>query len=549
MAPDPLVARIAALLGSTAHERQIAAAIVLGEVGAREPPVLDALAAAVTGGIAPVQRHALDALARLADGSASRRAVPAVISAVLGALAARDEQVRAAAVEAAVALGQPAIDAVRARLREPTDPAERRTLEVVLGRAGGRGAFEALLAALDTPDLEAARAAALAVRQRVKDAPPRERAGILAHLTKLLRGRAAATRKPGAPLGLVAGGLKILGFLEDAAAVPALLAFARDAKQPDAVRQEAIVALRFAAREKPAPAATALVEIAERAPIGLARAALYSLASLAIPAGLSGRLRKLALGSEAERAQLAIERLGQIAGSAGADALAAVLVETADRGRAEAAATALSARDDGAAALAKAAMTATDPERITLLARLLRPKARALAAAGAGGKKLAREIVTAAVARLADGTDALLPLAREIDRAATAAALRAEAADRRKRRQAVSALALLRALGRSPDATPDDGFALAVAELAAGRRDEALAICEQLVAGGFDLASALRRERQLEPEKRYQIGFALIERRQAAGEEILTDLAGAGRGKVAKMAKAKLRSAGINSPS
>jgi hypothetical protein len=544
-APNPFVARIAALLGSEAHERQIAAAIVLGEIGARESPVIDALAAAVMGGIPPVQRHALDALAKVADGSAGRRAVPAI----LAALAARDEHVRAAAVEAAVALGQPAIDAVRARLREPTDPAERRTLELVLGRAGGRGAFEALLTALDTPDLEAARAAALAVRQRVKDAPPRERASMLAHLTKLLRGRALATRKPGAPLGLVAGGLKILGFLEDPAAVPPLLVFARDARQPDPVRQEAIVALRFAAREKPAATAAALVEIAERAPIDLARAALYSLASLTIPAGLSGRLRKLALAPEAERAQLAIERLGQIAASAGADALAAVLVGTTDRSRAEAAATALSTRADGATALAKAVVDTTEPERIALLARLLRPKARALAESGAAGKKLAREIVATAVERLADGTDALLPLAREIDRAATAAALRAEAANLRKRRQAASALTLLRTLGRSPDATPDDGFALAVAELGAGRRDEALAICEQLVAGGFDLASAIRRERQLDPEQRYQIGFALVERQQAGGEEILTDLAGAGRGKVAKMAKAKLRSAGFDSRS
>ncbi len=414
----------------------------------------------------------------------------------------------------------------------------------MLGRAGGRGALAALLEALDTPDLEAARAAALAVRQRVKDAGPRERAAMLAQVTALLRGRVAANRKPGAPLGLVTGGLKILGFLEEAAALPTLLAFARDARQPDPVRQEAIVALRFAARTKPAAAATALVEIAERAPVELARAALYSLASLAIPAAAGGRLRKLALAPEAERAHLAIERLAQIPGADGADALAAVLVATADRARAEAAATALAARDDGAAALARATVAAREPERMALLARLLRPSARALSTSGAAGKKLAQAIVIGAVQRLGEGTDALLPLAREIDRAATAAALRAEADNLRKRRRAADALPLLRALGRSPDATPDDGFALAVAELAAGRRDEALAVCEQLVGGGFDLASAIRRERQLAPEQRYQIGFALIERRQPAGEEILAELASDGRGKIAKMAKAKLRSAG-----
>ena len=120
-----------------------------------------------------------------------------------------------------------------------------------------------------------------------------------------------------------------------------------------------------------------------------------------------------------------------------------------------------------------------------------------------------------------------MPLARELDRAATAAGLRAEAAKQRKRKNADGALAILRLIGQSADATADDGYALASAELAAGRRDEALVIFGQLLERGFDLAAAVRKDRQLEPEQRYQIGFALIERRNAAGEEILSDLAGA----------------------
>jgi hypothetical protein len=167
---DSIVHKIRALLGSEAHERQIAAAIVLGEIGARDEAVTGALAAAVAGGIPPVQRHALEALARLASGKAARKALPAV----LACFAAREEPVRRAAVEAAIAFGEAAIAAVRARLAESTDPTERRALEEVLGRGGGKGAFEALMAALDTPDVEAARSAARAVRQRIKEAnPPR----------------------------------------------------------------------------------------------------------------------------------------------------------------------------------------------------------------------------------------------------------------------------------------------------------------------------------------------------------------------------------------
>ena len=543
---NPQLRKILTLLESPAHERQIAAAIVLGEIGARDAAVIDALAAAVARGIPPVQRHALDALGRLVAGAGGRRAMPAVLT----GLAAREEAVRRAALDAAIAIGEEAVGAVRARLAAATEPVERRALEEVLGRVGGKEAWKALLAALDTPDVEAARTAALAVRQRVKEASTREKAATLAEVTKLLKARAVASRK-GASLGLVSGGLKILGYLEDPAAVPTLLAFARDGKQPPAVREEAIVALRFTARGKATPVATALTELADRATPELARAALYSLASLELPPAIAPRLQKIALGAEPERALLAIERLAQITGAAGANGLAAVLSSTSDRGRAEAAAAALGERTDGALALGRALSTTRDDERIALLARLLRPRARAFSEKGASAaeKKLARALVSLALARVERGgpnADTLVPLARELDRAVTADGLRAQAAKQRKRKNADGALAILRLIGQSADATVDDGYALASAELTAGRRDEALIIFGQLLEGGLDLAAAVRKDRDLEPEQRYQIGFALVERRNAAGEEILSDLAGSGRSKVASMAKAKLKSAGFS---
>jgi hypothetical protein len=547
---DPQLRKILALLESSAHERQIAAAIVLGELGARDAAVIDALGSAVARGIPPVQRHALDALGRLASGAGGRRAMPAVLT----GLATRDEAVRRAAVDAAIAIGEETIGSVRTRLQAATDPLERRALEEVLGRVGGKDAFKALLASLDTPDVEAARAAALAVRQRVKEASAREKGAYLAEVTKTLKARAAASRK-GTSLGLVSGGLKILGYLEDPAAVPTLLAFARDGKQPPAVREEAIVALRFTARGKATPVATALSELAERATPELARAALFSLASLELPPAIAPRLQKIALGREPERALLAIERLAQIAGAAGGNGLGAVLSSTSDRGRAEAAAGALGARSDGALALGRALATIEsdhdDDGRVALLARLLRPQARALLGkdAGAAGKKLARALVSMAVARVGRGganADVLVPLARELDRASTAASLRTEAAKQRKRKNSDGGLAILRLIGQSADATADDGYALASVELAAGRRDEALVIFGQLLERGFDLAAAVRKDRQLEPDQRYQIGFALIERRNAAGEEILSELANSGRSKVAAMAKAKLKSAGYS---
>jgi hypothetical protein len=214
--------------------------------------------------------------------------------------------------------------------------------------------------------------------------------------------------------------------------------------------------------------------------------------------------------------------------------------------RAEAVASARGARPEGPLALARALLAVRDGERAALLARLLRPRVRALTEGSPAGKKLAKALLADALGRIGDGqaAEALLPLAREIDRDAAGSGLRALAAKLQKRKDGDRALAVLRLVGHAADATPDDGYALAAAELRAGRRDEALAIVQQLVERGFDVAGALRKDRQVSPEQRYQVGFILVERRHPAGEEILADLASAGRNKIATMAKAKLKSAG-----
>jgi hypothetical protein len=59
------VDRIVHLLASDAIEKRIAAAIVLGEIRAKGADVTDALAATLDSGIALLQRHALEALARV----------------------------------------------------------------------------------------------------------------------------------------------------------------------------------------------------------------------------------------------------------------------------------------------------------------------------------------------------------------------------------------------------------------------------------------------------------------------------------------------------
>jgi HEAT repeats len=555
----PVTKKLAALLASDAPERQIAAAIVVGEVGLRDPALVSGLVAMVGSGLAPLQRHAAEALGRLV--------APKGLPALVPLLASRDEGVRRAAATAVGAFGDAALPALRARLGA-AEGDERRAVEEALARLGGQAAFATLLAGLDVASVDEARAATLATRQRIKDADARERRAYLAEVTHFL-----GLAKTKASIAATVAALRVLGFLEDVSAAPFLLDHATGGKRAPEVRQEALIALRFLGRApgdgpaalpaKPAKksakpvakrsgaapekkalaAAEKIASVAETAPLATARVALYTLACLPLPGALAKRLGKLAAHPEAERARLATERLAQMPGPDASAALGRLLLETRERALAEAAATALAARPDAGAVLARALLDAPDADRAGLLARLLRPHLPAV------DVKATRALRAAALARLAAGDAAptwepLLNVAREADRAATAEALRDLGAKLRKTKPE-RALTALRALGRGAEATPHDGYAWATLELAKGRRDEALAIFGQLTDRGFDLAAALRRDRALDAEVRYQIGFHFAERRHPVGEEILTAIAeAAGRTKLGQMARAKLQSSG-----
>jgi len=160
------VDKVVRFLSCDAIENRIAAAIVLGELRPRGAGVVDALAGALDGGIAPLQTRALAALARIG--------APRALPKILPLLAAREADVRQAAVEATIAVGDAALPVLRERLPHATAE-ERRSIDAVLAALGGRGAFHVLLEGLAGSDAEAANAAAIAVRQRVRGADARQR--------------------------------------------------------------------------------------------------------------------------------------------------------------------------------------------------------------------------------------------------------------------------------------------------------------------------------------------------------------------------------------
>lgn len=537
------VVKIVQLLKSDAIEKQIAAAIVLGELKAKGPGVVEGLGDVLASGIPLLQVHALDALARVGAKKA--------LAAIFPLLSTGADDVRRAATRAIASVGDDVVPIIKQKMAAAT-PEERRALDAALAELGGKDAFTALIKGLASSDGEAAKAAALAVRQQVKNADGHKRRSYLAETEKFLE----TQKKKDNAHGAVAAAIKILGYLEDEKVAPTLLAYATDDKQHPSVRQEAIIAFRFALQnDKPsAKVIDALVKAADSPDRTLAQTALHTLGSLKVSDETAKRLEKLALHADTERARFVLELLGRMGGNEAARVLTKVLVTTADRRYAESAAAGLSGKDEAVPALAKALLETEDADRAWVLRNVLRPTAKKISSS------LRKQILEAATARLAAGErgwEALLDVARDADPVAVAEALRTLAQKlRRGANKEERARSVYQILCKSDRATDDDRYAYASLELsksnldtrpASRAGDESLRLLGLLVRNDFDVAKALRKDRAVDLDQLYYVGFHFTEIDHPLGEELLEEVVKkGGRAKVAKMAKNKLALADVS---
>jgi hypothetical protein len=558
------VKKIAKLLDNDDPKVRVAAAIVLGELRTKDPAALKGLVAMATGGEAPLQVPALDALARIG--------APKALAELLPLLSGGPKDVRHAAARAIAGMGEGIVGPLRARA-EIAGAEERRHLSEILAELSGKDAFSALLDSLLVQDEETARSAALQFRHRIREADAKARRAYVSQVERFLSSKPAQA----APAARAAA-LKILGYLEDEKAIPTLLAHATGKDQPATVRQEALVALRFAlgrrfgakeaaspaggkkkASKKKAPAkgqdtsalAGKLLEILETAEPAVARAARDTLAGVALPARFAGRLEKLARHPDPDRARFAIERLGGLGGEGALKVLSELLAK-GDRAHAELAAEAIAARPDAGPTLARALLAAKDPDRAWIIARILGPHAESL------DKRTRGRLLAEATRRLSEGDrgwEAPLQVARAGDPKAAAEALRDLAEKLRKSKNPDRALTLFRLLGRSEHASADDRYVLASLELRASRRDlqpgarlrdAGLQQIRELLDDGYDVAAAMRRDRALGLEEKFYAGFHFVEAEHPLGEELLEEvLKKGGRKKIATLARNKLKLAGL----
>jgi HEAT repeat protein len=549
MASKTPIEQVATMLGEgRSPEHRIAAAVVLGELGAKAPEVVKGLVTMLASDSPPLQRPALAALARIA----SAKAVPAI----LPLLGARDAEVRRLAVDAVVACGEDVLPVVRERMKTAQGQ-ERKALDAVLARFGDKKeAVHTLLVGLESSDPDVARAVAFELRPRVKDADAKTRRLWLGELTRIIERMKKAP--PPSPIPL-ATAVKILGYLEDEKALETLVGLAKDARMPFAVRQEAVIALRWfcgeGAHAHEAVAGEAidvLVEAAEGQDRMIAQAALMGLASVELPAKHAARIARLATHPDLERARIAIEKLARQPGMevtrALVEILAASVAAGVDRRRGELAGRALEGRKDAGPAIAAALAAATDADRANALRQALRPHLETLAPA------MKKKLVQVALERVAsgEGWQAHADVARELDPKAFAEGLREQVAKLAKSRKDVRSV--LGLLVRTDGATNEDRYRYASLVLRsspldplpqARGRDESLVLLDDLTRRGFDFAAALEKDKALEPEHLFYVGFCFVEEGHPLGRELLEHVAKTGgRTKLAKMAKNKLGLAG-----
>lgn len=530
MAAADVQSQIVSMLENDRPEVQAAAAVVLGELGAKAPAVVLRLCATTRSEHESVRIAALEALEHLA----SPKALPALLDALAGSAATSQ-----AAARAIAALGEAAIPELQARLHG-APPWTAARLNEVLAQFAGKKGLSALLDGFIGQDRESVVKSCLLFRQELKTTDPKERRTLLPQIVRFLESKRAAASDEA-----TLGALRILGYLEDERALEPLLDFARS-KRASAVRCEALIALRFAlgARRDAGEVAAALVKLLGEADKAVARTALDTLGNLEPPPSAAPAIERLALGDDPELAATAVARLGLLGPKAAASLVRVALA--APEARAQQALSALGDSEEARAALLEAVLSVKDDAVVARLSRLLQPHARRLARpAVASLSRTARARLKKSVAA-AEPLLALLGLADPVE---LATLLREEAA----RSPAERARELYGALLKSEKAKDDDRLALARLELARSRldlasraSDPALELFTALARRGVPVADELAADERLTPEHRFYVGFHLSEivgLSREIGHEVLAELA-KGRGKLAKQAKAKLKTTG-----
>ena len=540
---DKTVQKIVGMLEDERPDRQVAAALVLAELGVKDKEAVDALGRCLAWDDPVLQMAALEALGGLHTAGVAALLVPL--------LDARDPQVQARATALLVAVGKRAVGAMCKALGD-APPARKKALVNLLAPMRDAKVLDHLLARLD--DNETGDHTVWTLRQELE--------GMTAAQLKEVRTRLLALVKKskgdGEPLGL-ARKVRLLGYEKSAGLVKTLLPFA-GAAFPLPVRMAALAGLRrpLSAAQSTDAAFQAVAAIAlEAEEPTLARAAVDTLAGL--DPGKSGRplLTKLADSPLADVQAYALRALGQVEGARVTRRLLDPLAGEDPAAR-RAAAEALSTMSGAGPALIKELASCGEAGHLLTLCRVLRPHVEGLKPAD---RKALATCAVGKLEELAADADPLLRLVASGIPEPYAEALFARAKAHTKAGRHGEALDLLERLDRMGRLDADSRFAAFLAGLgcmasrkslarADRRADRVLRHLSALVASGKGVATRLIKAKPVSDEDLFYLGFNYAESKdemeQELGAELLEHLVEKSpRGKLGKSARNKLRLTGL----
>jgi hypothetical protein len=458
----------------------------------------------------------------------------------------RGKELSRLARNAIAALGEEALGEIRARLADAT-PEVRAQLSQLLPAVGGRQSFEMALEGMRGQPFEAINKVALSVRAEAKEATEAARRVMKTQIVNFLDKKKTQEDEPA-----LRGALKTLGFLELPETVDTLLGYLHKKHLP-LVRVEAAMALRFAMAQEPSKKAMRkLMELLEDEDALVSRAAKDTLAVLQVGEDFFDELSELAQGKDANLGLFAISRLADLAKKKPKDAVAvlAPVARGGDRARAEAAARVLAALPSGITHLVDALVDAEEEVGAQVLSEVLTPQAAEIP------KKDVQRLIKAADKQLGQQlavAKRMLEPVKRVDPEGWAELLRGKARSLAKKDEA-RADAITQILVLSADATPDDRYAFAMQQLErhghdlhprARQRDPALAVLEKLHQEGFELGERLLKDKKVDDEARFYVGFHFAEKplfnQKNLGATLLEAIAGKGKSKLAKAAKNKIK--------
>lgn len=547
---DATLKKVVELLSDERLERRCAAAILLAELRPKEAEVLEALGAALAEENRLLRLYVLEALAGMRS--------PKIAGLVTPLLDSGDEEVRA---QAAALLGSQGARASAALARELADAPvpRRRAIISILAHQHDKETFDRLCRLF--PDPEVGEYALNALRGEVDHMGDEETEALRAQVGALLKDKKLLADPEG-----TGRALRLLGYLRSPRSLRTILPFCAE-KHPGAVRLAALAALR-----RPLQAGAALegalepiLACAEDADGTLARAAIDTLRGVKLPEGdgLAPRLLKLSESPHAEVRKFALEAVGRT-GAGGGKALKGLLAALAgdDPAAREAAASSLGRLEGAGPALVKeleAAAGAKNVEQVRLVGRVLRRHPDPLKPAA---KQAIAELAADAMEQGSPVAEPLAELLAAVHAEGYAALLADRALAHKKAKRFAEAFALFAKLGAAGLLDGETRYAALVCGLCAlpskkelGRAsrttDPVLKLIVELLAKGEPVGTKLVKEKALEAEDLFYVGFNFIESKdddeKELGATLLSHLAEtAPRSKLGRSAKNKLHLAGMD---